>query len=96
MKKHLTPYPASHEILEKIETKHGVNWMEIEELFQGEIKLYLTHRKDQYGEKRYLALGQTKGGRYLAAFFVAIPPDQAKIITARDMDQKEKHWFKGK
>lgn len=96
MPKYFIPYSASREVLEKIETKHGVSWNEIEELFQGKIKLYRTHRGDQYGESRYLALGRSRGGRYLAVFFVGIPPDQAKVITARDMDQKEKGWFKGK
>lgn len=96
MIKHFCPYPASRPVLEKIEVKHGVRWQEIEEVFRGRIKLYRTHRHDQYGETRYLALGRTKGGRYLAVFFVTVPPDQAKVITARTMDEKEKRWFGGR
>lgn len=26
-------------------------------------------------------------------FFVAVPPDQAKVITARDMDDKERRRY---
>lgn len=95
MNRHFCPYPASQDILEKIEAKHGVSWHEVEEVFRGRIKLYRTHRADQYGEARYLALGRTDGGRYLAVFFVAVPPDQAKVITVRNMDEKEKNWFRG-
>lgn len=92
--KHLYPYPASRAVFEKIETKHKVHWEEIKEIFHGKMKLYRTHRKDRYGESRYLALGRTNAGRYLIVFFVAVPPDQAKVITARDMDRKERNWFK--
>lgn len=92
--KRLFPYPASRDILEKIEVKHGVHWHEVEEFFKGRLKIYRTHAKDQYDETRYVALGRSSAGRYLAIFFVTVPPGQAKIITARDMDQKEKRLFK--
>ena len=91
--KKLHPYPASRAILEKIEVKHGVRWEEVEEVFSRKFRLLRTHRRDQYGEARYLALGKTHGGRYLAVFFVGVPPDQAKVLTARDMDDKERRWF---
>lgn len=94
--KKLNPYPASREILEKLETKHGIGWEEIEEVFQGDIRLLRTHKRDQYGESRYLALGRTKAGRYVTVFFVSVAPDQAKVITARDMDEKERKWFKNR
>ena len=73
-----------------------MEWHEVEEVFKGRMKLYLTRRSDQYGESRCLALGRTHAGRYLTVFFVAVPPDQAKVITARSMDDKEKRWFGGK
>ena len=93
MSKRFYPYPASQAVLEKIEAKHGIRWGEIEEVFRGKMKLFLTHRRDRYGEPRYLALGRTSAGRYLTVFFVGIPPDQAKVISSRDMDLKERKWF---
>ncbi len=95
MTKRLFPYPASRSILEKIEVKHGLQWEEVEEVFEGKMRIFRTHRRDQYGESRYLALGRTKAGRYLTVFFIGVPPDQAKVLTARDMDEKERRWFKG-
>ncbi|MBI3540739.1 MAG: BrnT family toxin [Deltaproteobacteria bacterium] len=93
MTRQLHPYPASREVLEKLEVKHGIQWYEIEEVFRGRIKLYRTQKSDQYGEARYLGLGRSRAGRYLTVFFVGVPPDQAKIITARDMNEKERRWF---
>ncbi len=96
LRRRLRPYPASRAIAEKIEAKHRISWDEIEEVFRGKLRLFRTHRKDQYGESRYLALGRTKAGRYLTIFFISVLPDQAKVITARDMDRKERHWFSEK
>ena len=93
MQKQLYPYPASGEILEKLEAKHRVHWQEVEEVFKGKMRIYRTQSQDQYGESRYLGLGRTKAGRYLTIFFVGVAPDQAKVISARDMDQKERKWF---
>lgn len=96
MTRRLHPYPASAEILEKLESKHGVHWGEIEEFFGRYVKILRTHRKDQYGEPRYLGLGRTESGRYLIVFFVGVPPDQAKVISARDMTEKERNIFRKK
>lgn len=42
------------------------------------------------GEDVYLALGQTDAGRYLAVFFVYKKSHDAIVISARDMDDKER------
>jgi uncharacterized protein len=48
------------------------------------------HRK---GEDLYLAMGQTSSGRYLTIFFIRKPRSGALIISARDMDNKERKLY---
>jgi hypothetical protein len=38
-------------------------------------------------------LGQTNAGRYLAAFFIHKRTDDALILSARDMDKKERKAY---
>ena len=42
------------------------------------------------GENLYSSLGRTKSERYLAVFFIYKPSHAALIISARDMDEKER------
>ena len=45
------------------------------------------------GEDIYLALGQTDAGRYLAVFFIHKRSHDAIVISARDMDGKERNEY---
>jgi hypothetical protein len=45
------------------------------------------------GENLYAAYGQSEAGRYLTVFFILKPNQQALIISARDMDQKERKRY---
>jgi len=45
------------------------------------------------GEDVYAALGQTDAGRYLIAFFIHKPGHLALILSARDMDGKERRKY---
>ena len=66
-------------------SRHGVTPEEIEEIaFEGSPYI----RRGRQG-RRYL-YGRTIGGRYL---FVLVGKGQAKVITARDMDTKEKRLY---
>jgi uncharacterized DUF497 family protein len=42
------------------------------------------------GEDVYRALGQTHAGRYLTVFFIHKLTQKALILSARDMDDKER------
>ncbi|TVQ95421.1 MAG: hypothetical protein EA399_17940 [Desulfovibrionales bacterium] len=46
------------------------------------------------GEDVYAALGQTDAGRYLIVFFIRKSDHAALIISARDMDRKERRLYK--
>ena len=88
------PVPASQEILEKIEEKHGIGFHEIEDLFQRR-HVVLRGAADRYGEVRYTSLGETGAGRYLLVVYTKPEPMVAKVITARIMTDREKRHYKG-
>ena len=93
MAQELIPFPASDAILDKIEAKHGVTWEEVEEVFANRPRLFRFLKADQYSEPRYYALGRTSAGRYLTVVFVPVTPNQAKVISARDMDASERRRY---
>ncbi len=45
------------------------------------------------GEDVYAAIGQTDAGRYLIVFFIHKPANTALILSARDMDEKERRRY---
>jgi len=48
------------------------------------------------GEDVYRALGRTEAGRYLAVFFIHKRTGAALILSARDMDRKERKIYAAK
>jgi uncharacterized DUF497 family protein len=88
----LEPVPASPEILEKIEEKHGIDFSEVEDIFTRK-HLILKGPVDQYGERRYTSLGQAATGRYLLAIYTIPEPGVAKVITAREMMPRERRFY---
>ena len=48
------------------------------------------------GEDVYAAMGQTEAGRYLIVFFIYNPANAALILSARDMDEKERRCYERK
>jgi uncharacterized DUF497 family protein len=90
--KRLEPVPASPEILEKIEEKHGIDFLEVEELFARK-HLVLKGPVDQYGERRYTSLGKAAAGRYLFVIYTISQPGVAKVITAREMMPQERRYY---
>jgi uncharacterized DUF497 family protein len=45
------------------------------------------------GEFVYIAMGQTKDGRYLTVTFIYKKSREALILSARDMDAKERRQY---
>ena len=91
--KRLHPVLASPAILEKIEEKHGIDWEEVEDLFRRP-HLVLRGPMDQYGERRYSSLGQGTDERYLLVVYTVPEPGLAKVITARDMNDHERAYYR--
>ena len=82
-----------HEIIDKIESKHHVTQSEVEEVFNGRPKIKRMLRGRFRGEDVYRALGQAQAGRYLTVFFIHKSTGEALILSARDMDKKEKKSY---
>jgi uncharacterized protein len=81
-------------IVEKLESKHQVSIDEVEQIFQGRPHFrYVSKGRHHKSENVYAAYGQTEAGRYLTVFFIHKPGRLALIISARDMDSKERRAY---
>lgn len=81
------------EIVEKLEVKHRVFPEEVEQVFRNRPQVKRMNRGRYRGEDVYRALGQTDSGRYLVVFFIHKLTDEALILSARDMDGKERKSY---
>ena len=79
--------------VEKIESRHHVIMVEVEEILHGRKKVYHIAKGDIKGEDVYLALGKTSAGRYLSVFFIIKKNHDVLPISARDMDNKERRKY---
>ena len=88
-------YPANKEIEEKIIAKHGLAFSEVIEVFLNRNfrPLIARSRKEIKSRWRYVALGQTFSGKYLAVVFVIEKKRVARVITARMMSGSEKRRY---
>ena len=81
------------EIVEKLEVKHQVVPEEVEQVFSTQPRVKRMNRGHFRGEDVYRALGQTDAGRYLVVFFIHKLTHEALILSARDMDDKERKSY---
>ncbi|MGH9833163.1 MAG: BrnT family toxin [Blastocatellia bacterium] len=83
-------------IVEKLDVKHQVSQDEVEEVFFNRPRFRFVESGNRRGEDVYSASGQTAAGRYLIVFFILKSSNTALIISARDMDQKERKLYERK
>ncbi len=83
-------------IVEKLDVKHQVSQDEVEEVFFNRPRFRFAESGNRRGEDVYSASGQTDAGRYLIVFFIHKSSNTALIISARDMDQKERKLYERK
>jgi uncharacterized DUF497 family protein len=81
------------EIVEKLDVKHQVMPEEVEQAFVNDPRIRRMNRGHYRGEDVYRALGQTDGGRYLTVFFIHKLTNEALVLSARDMDDKERKSY---
>lgn len=81
------------DIVEKLAVKHRVTQDEVEEVFFNRPQYRFVESGHRAGEDVYAASGQTDTGRYLIVFFLRKPDHFALILSARDMDQKERRRY---
>lgn len=78
------------EVVEKLAVKHHVTQEEVEEVFFNRPRFRFVESGYTPGEDVFAATGQTDTGRYLIVFFIHKRGNLALIVTARDMDRKER------
>jgi uncharacterized protein len=76
--------------VDKLAWKHHVLPEEVDEILLDNPMYRRVQKEDVLGEDLYAAYGRTRAGRYLAVFFVYKPAHEALVISARDMDAKER------
>ncbi len=78
-------------VVEKLWSKHRVDRDEAEEVFFNQPRFWFVERGNRRGEDVYAVTGQTDAGRYLIVFFIRKADKTALILSARDMDAKERN-----
>ena len=84
------------DVLTKLFVKHHVTQTEVDEIFFNRPKYRFVESGYREGEDVYSAAGQTDAGRYLIVFFIQKQNNLALILSARDMDQKERRRYERK
>ena len=80
-------------IAEKIERKHNLSKDEVEQTFINDPYYRFLEKGKINGENVYAIYGRADSGRYLTVIFIRKFDNQALIITARDMDRKERKQY---
>ena len=78
------------QVVDKIESKHGVSTDEVEQVLSGRPRIQRIERGVVEGEDLYRATGQTAAGRFLVVFFVYKGHGRALVISARDISPRER------
>ena len=81
------------EIVEKLAAKHQVAPEEVEQVFDNQPRVKRMNKGHFRGEDVYRVLGQTDTGRYLVIFFIHKLTREAMILSAPDMDDKERKSY---
>lgn len=81
------------QIVDKLDWKHNITPEEVEEVFKGKPEFMRKEKGKVEGEYLYNALGRTASGRYLSMFFIYKRSRQALIVTAREMNRKERRYY---
>ena len=87
---HIIWLPA---IEDKLDYKHNVLVEEVEQVLFDQPHVRFVEKGHREGEDLYAAYGQTVDGRWLIVFFVLKGKGTVLIISARDMDRKERRLY---
>ena len=81
------------DIVEKLESKHGVTISEVESIFKKKPEFRKIEKGHYQGENLYRALGKSYAERYLTVFFIYKVTREALVISARDMSKQERRNY---
>jgi uncharacterized DUF497 family protein len=80
-------------IVDKLETKHHISQEEVEQVFVNNPQYRFLEKGKIEDEHVYSAYGQTDVGRYVTVIFILKFKNCALVISARDMDKKERKQY---
>ena len=81
------------DVVDKLYSKHLVETYEVEDILNSKPKIRFVEKGDREKEDVYLALGQTEAGRFFAILFIYKQTHEALILSARDMEPKERKQY---
>lgn len=81
------------DIVDKLAVRHHVETHEVEEVFADKPKFRFVQKGKREDENVYMALGQTNAGRYVSVLFVYKISQEALILSARSMADKERKRY---
>jgi len=91
---HINRVVIKEEYAEKIWSKHHVEEDEVPDVLLQRRSIFRRLEKGRVaGEDLYGAYGQTEAGRYLNIFFIYKLNHDAFVVSARDMDHKERKRY---
>jgi uncharacterized DUF497 family protein len=80
-------------IVDKLETKHRISQEEVEQVFVNNPQYRFLEKGKIEDEHVYSAYGQTDVGRYVTVIFILKFKNCALVISAPDMDKKERKQY---
>ncbi|MBI3799350.1 MAG: BrnT family toxin [Deltaproteobacteria bacterium] len=80
-------------LVDKLAWKHQVSPEEVDEVLFDKPRYRKVQKGHIPGENLYAAYGRTLAGRYLIVFFIYTSTREALILSARDMDAKERRQY---
>ncbi len=80
-------------VVEKLLWKHHLRTYEVEQVLRNKPRFRFSERGRHQGEDVYAAFGQTDEGRYAAVWFIYKATREALVLSARDLDEKERKSY---
>jgi uncharacterized protein len=80
-------------IVDKLANKHHITQDEVEQVFINNPQYRFLEKGKIEDEHVYSAYGQTDSGRYVTVIFIRKFGNSALVISARDMDRKERKQY---
>lgn len=80
-------------IVDKLAKKHHITKDEVEQVFVNNPQYRFLEQGRIEGEHVYSVYGRTDAGRYVTVIFIRKFDNRALVISARDMDRKERKQY---
>jgi hypothetical protein len=81
------------QVEDKLASKHNVGVNEVEDVLFDNPHVRFVEKGQRADENLYAVYGQTAAGRWLIVFFILKDNSVALIISARDMEPKERRLY---